>query len=168
MHLRADLHVHSKFSKRPTEWLLRKIGCAESYTEPETLYRLAKERGMDIVTVTDHNSLIGSLEIAHLEGTFVSEEITAYFPEDRCKFHVLAYDITEAHHEDISRLRENIRDLVRYLNEQKIVHALAHPFYAVNERLTPEHLDEVLLLFKNFELNGSRDAYQNELAAPDP
>lgn len=33
----------------------------------------------------------------------------------------------------------------------------------MNERLTHEHLDRALLLFKNFELNGSRDDYQNEL-----
>jgi glycosyltransferase involved in cell wall biosynthesis len=150
-------------SKRASEWLLRKIGCAESYTRPMTLYRLARDRGMDLVTITDHNSVSGSLEIAHLEGTFVSEEITAYFPEDRCKFHVLAYNISEKQHEDIGRLRKNIFDLVQYLNEQQIVHALAHPFYAVNERLTETHLDRALLIFKNFELNGSRDDYQNHL-----
>jgi len=41
MSLKADLHVHSMHSKRPSEWLLRKIGCAESYTDPIALYRLA-------------------------------------------------------------------------------------------------------------------------------
>jgi glycosyltransferase involved in cell wall biosynthesis len=163
MSLKADLHVHSMHSKRASEWLLRKIGCAESYTDPRDLYALARERGMNLVTITDHNSISGCLEIAHLEGTFVSEEITAYFPEDGCKFHVLAWNVSEKQHEDIARLRENLFDLVQYLNEQQIVHALAHPFYAVNERLTYEHLDRALLLFKNFELNGSRDDYQNQL-----
>jgi glycosyltransferase involved in cell wall biosynthesis len=163
MSLKADLHVHSAHSKRPSEWLLRKIGCAESYTEPMNLYRLARERGMGLVTITDHNSISGALEIAHLKDVFVSEEITAYFPEDRCKFHVLAWNVSEKQHEDITRLRENIFDLVQYLNEQQVVHALAHPFYAVNERLTYTHLDRALLLFKNFELNGSRDDYQNQL-----
>ena len=163
MSLKADLHVHSMHSKRPSEWLLRKIGCAESYTHPLALYRLARDRGMGLVTITDHNSISGALEIAHLPGVFVSEEITAYFPEDRCKFHVLAWNVSEKQHEEISRLRENLFELVPYLHTEGIVHALAHPFYAVNERLTHEHLDRALLLFKNFELNGSRDDYQNEL-----
>jgi glycosyltransferase involved in cell wall biosynthesis len=163
MDKKADLHVHSKYSKRPSEWVLRKIGCAESYTEPLTLYAILKQRGMTFVTITDHNTLAGSLAVAHLEDAFVSEEITTYFPDDGCKLHVLAYDITERHHEDISRLRQNVFDLVPYLQEQKIVHSLAHPLFSVNDRLTPDHFAKALLLFKHFELNGSRDACQNAL-----
>lgn len=161
--LRADLHVHSKHSKRPSEWVLKKVGCAESYTEPKRLYEIARERGMDLVTITDHNTLAGSLEIAHLENTFVSEELTAYFPEDGCKIHVLAYDITEKQHEDLSRLRKNIFDLVIYLIREKIVHAVAHPMYSINDRLTQDHFEKLLLLFNNFEINGSRDSYQSSI-----
>ena len=158
---KADLHVHSKFSKRPTEWILQKIGCPESFTEPLQVYNVAKQRGMSFVTITDHNTIEGCLEIAHLPGTFISEEVTTYFPDDGCKVHVLVYNITQAVHEDIQKIRENIFDLVSYLNEQHIVHVLAHPLYAVNERLTVEHFEKLLLLFKNFELNGARDEQQN-------
>ncbi|MFO7738055.1 MAG: glycosyltransferase [Desulfatiglandaceae bacterium] len=161
--LKADLHVHSKYSRRPSEWILRKIGCSESYTEPLSLYSLAKANGMDLVTITDHNSLAGSLDIAHLNDTFISEEITTYFPDDGCKLHVLAYDITERHHEEIIRLRENVFDLVRYLNRKGIIHALAHPLYPVNDKLTLGHLEKALVLFKNFEINGSRDHFQNDI-----
>jgi hypothetical protein len=55
---------------------------------------------MTHVTITDHNSIGGALEIAHLPGTFISEEVTSYFPEDGCKLHVLALDITEVQHGD--------------------------------------------------------------------
>ncbi len=163
--LKADLHVHSRYSKRPSQWILRKLGASESYTDPLELYALAKARGMDLVTVTDHNTLAGSLEIAHLDDTFVSEEITTYFPEDHCKLHVLAYNITEAQHEEISRLRENVFDLIAYLVQQQVVHALAHPLYSINDRLTFEHFEQTLLLFKNFELNGARDSEQNKVLA---
>ena len=159
--VKADLHVHSKYSKRPTEWILQKIGCPESFTEPTHVYNVAKQRGMSLVTITDHNIIDGCLEIAHLPGTFISEEVTTYFPDDGCKVHVLVYNITEAAHEDIQKIRENIFDLVNYLNEQHIVHVIAHPLYAVNERLTIEHFEKLLLLFKNFELNGARDEQQN-------
>lgn len=160
---RADLHVHSKFSTRPSEWILRRIGCSESYTEPSQLYAIARARGMDFVTITDHNTIAGSLEIAHLENTFVSEEVTTYFPEDRCKLHVLVHNITEAQHEDITRLRENVFELVPYLNREGIAHAVAHPLYSVNDRLTKDHVEKLLLLFNILELNGSRDEYQNRI-----
>ncbi|MGE4558415.1 MAG: glycosyltransferase [Desulfovibrionaceae bacterium] len=160
--LRADLHVHSKYSTRPSQWVLQKLGCAESYTEPMDLYRIAKARGMDLVTITDHNTLSGSLEIAHLPDAFVSVEITAYFPEDGCKAHVLAYDITEAQFAEINKVRENVYDLASYLRGQGILHVLAHPMYAVNDRLTVEHFEKMLLLFKNMELNGARDGAAND------
>lgn len=160
--LKVDLHVHSKFSKRPSQWILQKIDCPESFSEPEKIYTLARQRGMDLVTVSDHNSLDGSLEIAHLEGTFLSEEVTTYFPEDRCKLHVLALDITEDQHREISRVRENVYDLVGLLRERGIVHVLAHPFYSMNDRLTPEHFERLLLLFELFELNGARNDDQNQ------
>jgi glycosyltransferase involved in cell wall biosynthesis len=116
---------------------------------------------MDLVTITDHNTIEGSLQIAHLDDTFISEEITTYFPEDRCKLHVLAFDINEAQHRDISKIRENVYELVDYLRTQGIVYALAHPLYSINDRLRPEHIEQSLVLFQNFELNGSRDHYQN-------
>lgn len=158
---KADLHVHSKYSKRPSQWVLQKIGCSESYTEPMQIYRTLREKGMDLITITDHNTLEGSLEIAHLPGTFVSEEITAYFPEDRCKVHVLAYDITEAQHRDIQKYRDNVFDLAQYLQDAGICHVLAHPLFSVNDKLTKDHFEQLLLLFKNFEINGARDERLN-------
>jgi glycosyltransferase involved in cell wall biosynthesis len=156
-----DLHVHSKHSTRPSQWILQRMGCPESFTEPRRIYDIARARGMDMVTITDHNTLSGSLEIAHLPGAFVSEEITTYFPDDRCKLHVLTYNLTEAQHADIQRLRDNVFELVPYLREQGLTHALAHPLFAVNDKLTPDHFEQALLLFNTLELNGSRDDSQN-------
>jgi len=117
---------------------------------------------MSMVTITDHNTISGALEIAHLPDAFISEEITTYFPEDGCKAHVLALNITEAHHRDIQNIRENIYDLVPYLRQQQITHVLAHPLFGVNDKLTPWHFERMLLLFSNFEQNGTRDAFQND------
>ncbi|WP_432737878.1 glycosyltransferase [Maridesulfovibrio sp. FT414] len=159
--VRVDLHVHSKYSTRPSQWILQKLGCPESFTEPLKIYERARARSMNMVTITDHNTINGSLEIAHLDNAFVSEEITTYFPEDGCKLHVLAYDITEEHHREFQKLRDNVFDLVPYLREQGIVHVLAHPLFAVNERLRPEHFEKALLMFNTLELNGTRDEMQN-------
>jgi hypothetical protein len=56
-------------------WILQKIGCPESFTEPLQVYSIAKSRAMDLVTITDHNSIDGALQIAHLPDTFISEEL---------------------------------------------------------------------------------------------
>lgn len=159
---KADLHVHSKFSKRPSQWILKKLGCPESFTEPTELYRMSRDKGMSLFTITDHNSISGCLEIAHLPGTFISEEVTTYFPDDQCKIHVLVYDIDEARHRDIQALRENVFDLAAYLNREGIHHSMAHPLFQVNHQLTTERVEQALLLFRNFELNGSRGGEQNE------
>jgi len=157
------MHVHSSYSKRPSQWLLQKINCPESFTRPMQVYRIAMKKGMSHVTLTDHNTIHGALSIAHLPGAFISEEITTYFPDDGCKIHVLAYRITESQHEDIQRCRQNIYELADYLNREHIFHAVAHPLFAVNDRLTMDHVEKMMLLFKNFEINGSRNARQNEI-----
>jgi len=159
--MQADLHVHSRYSTRPSQWFLQKIGCPESFTEPLHLYHIARRRGMTLVTITDHNKIDGALEIAHLPGTFIGEEVTSYFPEDGCKVHVLVYHITEAQHVDIQKLRASIYDLVGYLQQAAITCALAHPFYSVNDRLTAAHFEKLLLLFRNLELNGDSSPDSN-------
>jgi glycosyltransferase involved in cell wall biosynthesis len=153
----ADLHVHSKYSDRPSEWFLRRIGSPESFVEPLALYRTCREHGMDYVTITDHNSISGALEIAHLPGTFLSSELTTYFPENGCKVHCLVWGITEKSFRELDAIRPNIYDLHRYMNENHIVHAIAHPLFLVNDRLTVEQFEKLILMFKRFEtLNGSR------------
>ena len=126
------------------------------------IYTIARERGMTHVTISDHNTIEGVLEIAHLPQVVISEEVTTYFPEDGCKVHVLAINITEQHHEEIQRVRENIFDLVAYFHQENILHILAHQLYPVNDRLTVEHVEQCLLLFKNFELNGARNNRENK------
>ena len=158
----VDLHVHSCHSTCPSQWILQKIGCGESYTPPRKIYDIARARGMNYVTITDHDTITGALEIAHLPQVFISEEISAFFPDDKCEIHVLAWNITEAQHCEISRLRHNIFDLVPYLAGQGIAHACAHPLCAANNRLTIDHVEQLILLFSVFELNGARNNVQNE------
>jgi glycosyltransferase involved in cell wall biosynthesis len=155
---RADLHVHSQYSNRPSEWFLRQIGAPESYMKPEEIYRRCKTRGMDFVTISDHNCIKGALEIAHLPGTFISCELTTYFPEDGCKIHCLVSGITEAQFRELDKLRENIYDLRAYMRREHIIHTITHPLFRVNDRLTVEHVEKLIVLFNRFEgINGSRD-----------
>lgn len=163
---KADLHVHSSHSNKPTYWAMRKFNCPESYTSPRFLYQTALARGMDYVTITDHNVISGCLEIAHLPNTFISCEITSHFPENGCKVHIVALQITEAQYSDINRLRKSVYELTAYLRQEQITHFLAHPLYAQNDKLTPAILEKCLLLFSHFEIrNGCRARRFNDFTA---
>ncbi len=154
---KCDLHVHSSHSNKPNYWALRKFNCPESYTSPAHIYKTAVQRGMDFVTISDHNSISGALEIAHLPNTFISSEITSHFPENGCKVHVVISDVSESGFSETLRLRKNIYELLAYLNHEKIAHFLAHPLYSQNDKLTFEIVEKSLLLFKVFEAkNGCR------------
>jgi hypothetical protein len=99
-----------------------------------------------------------------LPDVFVSNEVTTYFPEDGCKIHVLCWSISEAQFGDIQRVRQDIVELRDYLHAQKIPHACAHPLYRINDRLTLDHFEKLLLLFNVFEtMNGGRDRRGNDL-----
>jgi glycosyltransferase involved in cell wall biosynthesis len=162
---RCDLHIHSRHSARSEEWLFRRFDFPDSYSDPKQLYEQLRKRGMDYVTITDHDSIDGCLEIANLPRTFISEQITTHFPHDVCKLHILVWGISEQQHRDIEGVRENIFDLQRYLQRAQIAHAVAHPLYSVNGKLEAMHLEQLILLFKHFEgINGLRDALLSELA----
>ncbi len=162
---RCDLHIHSKFSARSEDWLFRRFDFPDSCTEPLELYHNLRARGMDFVTITDHDTIEGSLAIADQPQTFISEQVTTYFPHDPCKIHLLVWGISQAQHEEIWLWRSNIFELQRYLAQENIAHAVAHPLYSVNGKLSASHLERLILLFKHFEaINGLRDGLLSSLA----
>ena len=116
--MRIDLHTHSTAS--------------DGTDSPAQLVRTAADAGLDVVAITDHDTISGSLLIADLPGAFISEQVTTYFPQDPCKIHLLVWGITEAQHSAIATLRENIFDLQAYLQQQQIAHDL--PLVAAGTR----------------------------------
>ena len=162
---KADLHVHSIYSNRPSEWFLQKLGAGESYTDVETIYEGAKARGMDYVTITDHNSIEGArvLNEKYPEDTFISVEATAYFPEDTGKVHILIYDITVEKFNEIQILRKDIYKLRNFIKDNGLAYSVAHATYSVDGTLKSEHIEKLLLLFDVFEIiNGGRNEYNNK------
>src|SRR5205823_3314482 len=76
---RVDMHCHSAASQLSRLGVQRAAGLPECATPPEEVYELAKRRGMDFVTITDHDTIAGVLEISHRPDVFISEELTAWF-----------------------------------------------------------------------------------------
>src|SRR5262245_16992027 len=58
--MRCDLHVHSKYSGAVNLPLLRNVG-RECYSEPAEIDRPARSRGMDRVTISDHDPIADAL-----------------------------------------------------------------------------------------------------------
>ena len=160
--MKIDLHVHSRHSKTPSEWILRKLGARESYTLPIDVYKIAKNRGMDAVTITDHDTIDGCLEIAHLSDTFISCEYTVSFPLENWKSHVLCYNMTPEHHERLLKLRSDIFDFTDYAKSRGIPHTLAHALSSPDGELTPARFDQLLRIFDTWEINGAKDGRVNE------
>ncbi|MFB3786590.1 MAG: glycosyltransferase [bacterium] len=163
--VKIDLHCHSWASDRPSLWLMQRLGCPESFTSPGQVREFAMLRGMDFVTITDHNTIAGIKEIEHYPNVIAGDEVTAYFPGE-VKVHVVCLGMTEEQHKTIHQRRADIFELVKYLNEQDIVHYCAHPLHKVNGRMTWEQFEILLLLFKRFEvLNGTRLRRLNQAVA---
>ncbi|HLK88784.1 MAG TPA: glycosyltransferase [Polyangia bacterium] len=155
---RCDLHVHSSASTGNDEWYTRVFGCPESYADPVRQYELCKARGMSLVTLTDHDTIAGALTLVDRPDFFISEEVTAVFPENGCVMHVLTWNITPAQHDKIQSVRDNIYDLCDYLNREQIAHGLAHPLLSPNWRLDAELFEKLILLFPTMEgINGLVD-----------
>ena len=154
---RADLHVHSSASQLSKLGVQRSLRIPECATEPLEVYELAKRRGMDFVTITDHDTIDGVLSLSHLPDTFLSEELTASFRGEAQAVHVLCYGITPDDHEWLQTNRDDVEACAAYLHEREITAALAHPFYAVAAPLTARHRRRLAQLFPIWETrNGSR------------
>ncbi|MDQ6655557.1 MAG: PHP domain-containing protein, partial [Verrucomicrobiota bacterium] len=113
---RCDLHVHSRYSTRSEEWLFRRFDIPDSYSDPAAIYHGCRAAGMDFVTITDHDTIEGALRLSEFPGTFLSEQLTTFFPQDSCKIHLLVWGISELQHREMSALRENIYELQAYLS----------------------------------------------------
>ncbi len=157
---RIDAHCHSWASDAAAVAALGLIGCPECYSPPEKIYDQAMARGMDLVTITDHDTIRGAMELVErgFERFIVGQEVSVRFPEDRCLLHVLVWGLTPELDEQINtlNLREDVYDFARWLREHDLAHALAHPLYVQNGRLSRWHIERCALLFKGFEcLNGA-------------
>ena len=159
---RCDMHCHSTASRLSRLGVQRSLGLPECATPPEEVYELAKRRGMDFVTITDHDTIDGCLELADRPDCFVSEELTARFAGEAQAVHVLCYGIDPGDHEWLQAQAGDLEACAAYLHENGIACALAHPFYNVAAPLGPRHRRRLAELFPIWEVrNGSRAAELN-------
>jgi glycosyltransferase involved in cell wall biosynthesis/predicted metal-dependent phosphoesterase TrpH len=163
---RADLHCHSTASQESKLGVQRAAGLPECATPPEEVYELAKRRGMDFVTITDHDTISGVLQIADRPDVFVSEELTAHFRGEPQAVHVLCLGITPDDHDWLQANRGDVELCAAYMYERGVACALAHPYYHVGAPLTARHRRRLAQLFDVWEVrNGARARELNRPAA---
>src|SRR5262245_45536628 len=181
---RIDFHLHSYASNVTDYYAANAFAIPESHSDPLALYPLLKQRGMTLVTLTDHNSINGALEMleAGLTDVFISAEMTTTFPEDGCNIHITIANITPQQFKEANSLRWNIYEMIAYLDAQisdegrsptgnRLIYFMTHPLMSTQNRpygregsLTVEHIEKAILLCNAFEIrNGARTKAINDL-----
>ena len=129
--LRADMHVHTSHSTECRT--LRFLGSRDCYSRPQDVYRTAKARGMDLVAITDHDSIDGALELLAARpragDVIVGEEVSCRFPNGDIEVHLGVYGMTELLHRELQPLRRNVFEVTARLREAKVFFALNHLFH---------------------------------------
>ena len=122
-----DLHIHSKYSP-------------DSLLKPEKIIKIAKNKGLDGVAITDHNTLKGGIEASKINRDSDFEIIVG--SEIRTEYgDVLGYFLTE---EIEDRIFGNVIDEIK---SQGGISVLAHPYRHYN---TPEEIITKVNLVEGF------------------
>jgi predicted metal-dependent phosphoesterase TrpH len=151
--MKCDLHVHTRHSGKCHIPVLNRI-CRESYNDPEAVYQSLKARGMDLVTITDHDSIDAAESLRRYDDFFLSEEVTVVMPSGS-EMHVGVYDINERQHIEIQRRRNDLESLVVYFEEQGLFFSANHVFSGLTGRRTAADFEAFEALFPALEtLNG--------------
>ena len=164
--MKADLHVHTWHSIQSGS--LRFLRSRDCYSSPADVYRVARSRGMDLVTITDHDSIDGCLELLNrhpdLPDFIVGEEVSCRFPDGDIEIHLGVYGMTEALHRDLQPLRGNVFDVIARLREAGVFFVLNHLLHFYRGQTS---LDAYLRLTQHVPAlegrNGAMLCEQNEL-----
>src|SRR5216684_127622 len=127
--MRCDMHVHTSQSGMCTIPLLNRV-CRECYSDPLEVYEVLKRRGMDLVTITDHDSIGALGPLGGRPGFFLSEEISCTTPSGT-SLHMGVYGIEEWHHAELQRRRDDLVSLIAFLTEQNLFFTINHVFSAL-------------------------------------
>ena len=166
--LRADLHVHTCYSRGNAT--LAFLGARDCYSRPEAVYAVAMARGMDLVAITDHDTIDGALALVErmpgARDIIVGEEVSCWLPDDGLQVHLGVYGMTESLHHEIQPLRRNVFDLVAHLREASVFFALNHLLHFYEPRVPLDAYLGLLDVVPGLEVrNGAMIPAHNRLSA---
>ncbi|MBZ5603255.1 MAG: hypothetical protein LAO79_13215 [Acidobacteriia bacterium] len=162
--MKCDLHVHTIHSGMCTVPLFNRI-CRESYNDPHRLYAALRQRGMDLVTVTDHDSIDAVEPLRHHPDFFLSEEVSCT-TSSGMHLHMGVYGIEERDHVELQRRAADMASLLAYLDERRLLFSVNHVFSGLTGSRTDADFEEFASRFPAVEtLNGQMLAVANRHAA---
>src|SRR5579863_1845907 len=161
--MRCDLHFHTLHSGMCTIPVLSRV-CLESYNEPLALYEQLKQRGMDLVTVTDHDSIDAVEALRRYPDFFLSEEVTCTMPSGT-EMHAGVYGIQEHDHIELQRRRHDVESLLAYAVENQLFVTVNHLYSSLTG---PRTEDDFAVFARDFHgvetVNGQMLKRSNRLA----
>jgi len=138
--------------------------CLESYNEPHALYERLKQRGMDLVTVTDHDSIAAVEELRRYPDFFLSEEVTCTMPSGT-EMHAGVYGISEHDHIELQRRRRDVESLLAYALENRLFVTVNHLYSSLTGPRTEDDFAVFARHFHGVEtVNGQILKRSNRLA----
>jgi predicted metal-dependent phosphoesterase TrpH len=138
--------------------------CLESYNEPHALYERLKQRGMNLVTVTDHDSIGAVEDLRRYPDFFLSEEVTITMPSGT-EMHAGVYGIQEKDHFELQSRRHDVESLLAYALENNLFVTVNHAYSSLNGPRTERDFAIFARDFHGVEtLNGMMLPRSNRLA----
>lgn len=140
MSLKIDLHVHSCYSPCSTLSL-------------RTIEKVAHQRGLDVIAITDHNTIAGALELMSCTAqlrVIVAEEIKTREGE------IIGYFLAEQIPPALP-----VRDTIREIRRQGGLVSIPHPFDMFRtSRLERMAIDDIIAEVDMIEVFNARDIWQ--------
>jgi predicted metal-dependent phosphoesterase TrpH len=139
--------------------------CRECYSDPEEVYATLKRRGMQLVTVTDHDSIDAAERLRRYPDFFLSEEVSCR-ASSGTDLHIGVYGIDDRDHVQLQRRREDFPSLLAYLTARRLLFSVNHAFSGLTGACTRADFEEFVTAFPAVETrNGQMLPAANRYAA---
>lgn len=164
--MKADLHVHSMYSGARH---YRRAGLQDAYARPGDIYDRARAAGMDLVTITDRDTLEGCERLLEERGNLPDflpgVEVEASLPGSALRIHLNVWGLDRGQHDEIQKLRENVEELGAYLRAAGLAFCFNHFVGTLPVDLPSAKIYwRVLSLFDAMEVrNGMMGRHYNDL-----
>lgn len=158
---KADLHVHSTCSPDV-------LPCPDF--QPEQIYRTARQRGLDYLSITDHDSMDAYDLIGwEREGLVPGVEITLQdWKEVGHTLHINVYQLNRSQFTELEQIAMEAQSLelfIQYLRDQQLPYIYNHPFwFAKGETPNLSSVLDIIDLFPAVEYNMKRVQQRNWMA----
>jgi predicted metal-dependent phosphoesterase TrpH len=142
--------------------------CRESYNDPEEVYETLKGRGMDLVTVTDHDSIDAVERLRRYPDFFLSEEVSCR-TSSGTYLHIGVYGVEDRDHIQMQRRAADFPSLLAYLRERGLLFSVNHAFSGLTGSRTRADFEEFVDVFpavetRNGQMLPAANRYAEEMA----